>query len=132
MLYVIIDACHAGNMERDDFETIRGTNEGLTKNPQNKYNPSDMDKRGKPIQSPELAPVLFVEACTSSQRNQEVNYQRKQFGALSFNIWQMLCNSTNIPNTPQVFMSRLSANITHNVEEHNWLWPATQTVVFEY
>ena len=131
MLYVIIDACHAGNMERDDYETIRGTNEGLTKNPQNKYN-SSVVKRGKPVHSPKLSPVLFVEACESNQRNQEIIYQKKQYGALSFNIWQMLDKSTSIPRTSQAFMSKLSANITHNKQEHNWLWPGTQTVVFEY
>lgn len=132
VLFVVIDACHAGNMERDDFETIRGTNEGLARNPHLKYNPANMTERSKPVQSPLLAPVLFIEACESNQRNQEIKYERKDYGALSFNIWQMLSKSTSFPLTVQAFRTRLSANIDYNKQQHNWLWPGTQTVVFEY
>jgi len=132
VLFVVIDACHAGNMERDDFETVRGTNEGLTSNPLNKYNPADMSERSKPVQSNELSPVLYVEACESNQRNQEIKYERKDYGALSFNIWQMLSKATSFPLTIQTFMNSLSANIAFNKQQHNWLWPDTQTVVFEY
>lgn len=132
VLYVVIDACHAGNMERDDFETIRGTNEGLTSNPGNKYNPPDKGKRSKPEKAPGLSPVLYVEACESFQRNQEIVYQGRQYGALSFNIWQTLCKMSSFPQDWQVFMNHLSRNITANKERHNRLWPGTQTVVFEY
>ena len=131
MLCVAMDACHAGNMERDDFETTRGTNEGLTSNPRNRYNPSDMAKRSKPVQSPELAPVLFIEACESNQRNQEIIFQGNEYGALSFNIWQMLSKAATFPKSIQEFKRRLSTNITFNKDKHNRLWPGTQTVVFE-
>lgn len=132
MLYVAIDACHAGNMEREDYETTRGTNEGLTKNPQNKYNPSDMVKRSKAVHGTGLSPVLFVEACESNQRNQEIRYQGSEYGALSFNIWQMLNQTTSFPNTLQEFKSKLSNNISSNKNLHNRLWPGTQSAVFEY
>lgn len=132
VLYVVFDACHAGNMERDDFETIRGTNEGLTRNPKNKYNPPDKGKRSKPQKAPYLSPVLYVEACESNQRNQEIVFQGHQYGALSFNIWQTLRGMKSFPLNEQVFMSRLSENISDNKEKHNRLWPGTQTIVFEY
>ena len=132
LLYVVFDACHAGNMERDGFESIRGTNEGLTRDPQNIYNPDHMAERSKPVQSAELAPVLFVEACESHQRNQEIRYGKKAYGALSFNIWQMLCQSASFPKTLVEFKNKLSTNITFNKQQHNWLWPGTQTIVFVY
>lgn len=131
MLFVAMDACHAGNMERDDFETTRGTNEGLTKNPQNKYNPTDTPKRSRPVQSPDFAPVVYIEACESSQRNQEITYQGKEYGALSFNIFQMLLRADRFPKTLQEFKAKLSANILFNKKQRNRLWPAGQTVVFE-
>ena len=131
MLYVAMDACHAGNMERDEFETTRGTNEGLTKNPQNKYNPTNSAKRNKPEQAFNMSPVLFVEACESCQRNQEIVYQSKEYGALSFNIWQTLCKEVSFPKTLKEFKFRLSENIRYNKEKHNRLWPDAQTVVFE-
>lgn len=131
MLYVVMDACHAGNMERDGFETIRGTNEGLTKNPMNKYNPLQVRKRSRIEKSAYLAPVLFVEACESYERNQEVFYQKKDYGALSFNIWQSLHGSVLFPSSIRDFKLLLSQNVKRNKDKRNRLWPGTQTLVFE-
>ena len=39
MLYVTIDACHAGESSRKGIETVRGTNEALTSQASTKYNP---------------------------------------------------------------------------------------------
>lgn len=130
-VYVIIDACHAGNMERDGFETIRGTNEGLSRNPQNKYKAPEKPKRNTPLQSPFLAPVLYVEACESFQRNQEITYEGREYGALSFNIWQALSPQTDFPKDIQGFKNILSHRIKHNMDKRNSLWPRTQTIVFE-
>ena len=133
ILIVVVEACHAGNMERDDFETVRGTNEGLVRNPQRKYNPKKgVVKRSRPQRSPLLSPVVFAEACESFQRNQEITYNMKEYGALSFNVWQMLRQSAAFPKDVTDFKSRLSTNILQNTRLRNRLWPATQTVVFEY
>ena len=130
-LFTIVDACHAGDVERDDdFQTIRGTNEGLTPNCKNKYNPPKQAARKRIMSSPELAPVLYVEACESYQRNQEVTYQRQEYGALSFNVWQTLKQQRVFPANIHAFEDALSKNIQRNKDEHNYLWPGTQDVVF--
>lgn len=131
IVYVVIDACHAGNMERDGFETIRGTNEGLTKKPGNKYNPDEVRKKSRIVKSSNMAPILFVEACESYERNQEIFYQGKEFGALSFNVWQTLNSYNSFPSSINEFKSRLRLNVDGNKEKRNRLWPGTQNLVFE-
>lgn len=131
VLYVVVDACHAGNMERDGFETVRGTNEGLAKNPLHKYKQSDFVKRGRVERSPQLAPALFVEACESHQRNQEIRFQGREYGALSFNIWQMLNGMLTFPKDIATFKLHLNDGVRHNRELRNGLWPRTQNIVFE-
>ena len=131
VLYVVVDACHAGNMERDGFETVRGTNEGLAKDPLRKYKQTDIVKRGCVEHSPLLAPALFVEACESHQRNQEIRYQGSEYGALSFNVWQMLNGMLTFPKDVATFKLRLNDGVQHNREQRNGLWPRTQNIVFE-
>lgn len=130
MVYVTIDACHAGNMEREDFETIRGSNEGLTRNPNNKYNPPGKHKPVNLVSSPELAAVLYVEACESWQRNQEVCYGGREYGALTFNIWQCLRREKSFPKDSHNFEALLRKNIRYNTDRRNRLWPTSQRVVF--
>lgn len=129
-LYVIVDACHAGNVERDDFATIRGTNEGLTPNDRNRYNPPRRAKRKRIDSSPALAHVLYVEACESYERNKEIIYQHREYGALSFNIWQTLTQRHTFPTGIHVMENELSQTIWRNREKRNYLWPGAQHVVF--
>lgn len=83
MLYVAIDACHAGEMSRKGFETVRGTNEGLTKTGK-KYNPPMTNiNRYTITKTKDMASALFIEACQSRERNTEVRIGGKEYGALS-------------------------------------------------
>ena len=129
-LYVVVDACHAGNVERDDFQTSRGTNEGLTPNGQNRYHPPRQAKRKRISSAPTWAPVLYVEACESYQRNQEITYQHHEYGALSFNLWQALKQRRTFPTNIHDLEEGLRRNIQYNRDERNYLWPGTQDVVF--
>ena len=131
IVYVVIDACHAANMDRDGFETIRGTNEGFTRNPKNEYNPPKVRKKSKIKKSPELAPILFVEACESYERNQEIFYQGKEYGALSFNVWQTFNSYNTFPSNIREFKFRLKSNVDGNRSKRNRLWPGTQNLVLE-
>jgi hypothetical protein len=131
IVYVVIDACHAANMDRDGFETIRGTNEGFTRNPKNEYNPPKVRKKSKIVKSPELAPILFVEACESYERNQEIFYQGTEYGALSFNIWQTFNSYNTFPSSIREFKFRLKSNVDDNRSKRNRLWPGTQNLVLE-
>jgi hypothetical protein len=127
LLYVAMDACHAGTMSRNGFETVRGTNEGLTKSGI-KYNPSKEKVRHFPaMTSKEMSPVLFFEACLSYERNTEIRVNGKEYGALSYNIWQAIKDMGNFDkNTKDKFKANLDAST-----KIKGRWPRTQTLVIE-
>lgn len=128
MLYVTIDACHAGESSRKGIETVRGTNESLTSQSNTRYNPPRSNvshyqaERGKT-----LSPVLFLEACQSRERNTEIRVNGKEFGALSYNIWWALNQMSSFDkNSKNVFKTNVEAST--KVKGH---WPRTQTLVIE-
>lgn len=127
MLYVAMDACHAGTMSRKGVETIRGTNEALTKTGI-KYNPPKEAIRHYPIaKSADMSPVLFIEACQSRERNTEVRIGGKEYGALSYNIWQALRNMSAFDkNSKEKFKINIEAST-----KIKGRWPRTQTLVIE-
>lgn len=125
MLYVAMDACHAGTMSRKGVETIRGTNEGLTRKGA-KYNPTkDTIKHYILPQKDEWAPVLFLEACRSRERNTEIWVNRKEYGALSYHIGQALNAMPSFNKNAQEFKDSLYAS------RQKGPWPRTQTLVVE-
>ena len=127
MLYVAMDACHAGTMSRKGVETVRGTNEGLTK-AGTKYNPpKESIKHFIIAKSTEMAPALFIEACQSRERNTEVRISGREYGALSYNIWQAL---KGLPSFDKSTKEKFKANIEASTKEQG-RWPRTQTLVME-
>lgn len=127
MLYVAMDACHAGTMSRKGLETIRGTNEGLTKTG-TKYNPPKNTIRHYHIvKSADMAPVLFIEACQSRERNTEIRINGKEYGALSYNIWQALQGMASFDKTTKELFK---AKVDSSTKEKG-RWPRTQTLVWE-
>lgn len=128
ILYVAMDACHAGTMSRKGLETIRGTNEALTSCIKCKYNPpKDTIRHYKIVKSADMAPVLFVEACQSRERNTEIRINGKDYGALSYNIWQALKGMVSFDGkTKEQFKANIKASSAENGR-----WPRTQTLVIE-
>ena len=127
MLYVAMDACHAGTMSRNGVETVRGTNEGLTRTG-NKYNPPQENIRHFAItKTAGMASTLFLEACQSRERNTEIRIKGKEYGALSYNIWQALKGMASFdPKTTKIF----KAKVVSSTKEKG-RWPRTQTLVTE-
>ena len=127
MLYVAMDACHAGTLSRNGIETVRGTNEGLTKT-NVKYNPPKSTIRHYPIpKSTNMAPALFIEACQSRERNTEIRINGKEYGALSYNIWQALQVMVSFDKTVK---DKFKYNIAESTKAKG-RWPRTQTLVIE-
>ena len=128
MLYVTIDACHAGESSRQGIETVRGTNEALTKKSNTKYNPPrDIIRHYTVEKNPILSPVLFIEACKARERNTELRIRGKEYGALSYNIWRAL-------NQMPSFGINSKDTFKNNVETSTKIkgqWPRTQTLVIE-
>ncbi len=127
MLYVAMDACHAGEISRRGLETVRGTNEGFTKNGI-KYNPPISNVKHYSLKkSPELSPAMFIEACQSRERNTEVRIGGKEYGALSYNIYQAFRNMGSFGNRDSLlFKSKIEASTKEKGH-----WPRTQTLVIE-
>ena len=127
MLYVAIDACHAGTISRKGFETVRGTNEGLTKTG-TKYNPPMTNVRHYVItKAPDLAPTMFIEACQSRERNTEVRIDGKEYGALSYNIFQALRGMKSLGHGD----SHIFQNLIESSTKEKGHWPRSQTLVIE-
>lgn len=128
MLYVTIDACHAGESSRKGIETVRGTNEALTLQATTKYNPPrDTIRHYNVEKALNLSPVLFIEACKARERNTEIRIKGKEFGALSYNIWHTLNQMSSFDkNSKDVFKANVEAST--KVKGH---WPRTQTLVIE-
>ena len=128
MLYVTLDACHAGESSRKGIETIRGTNEALTSQTNTKYNPPRSNVRHYQVEKGvNLSPVLFIEACQSRERNTEIRVNGKEFGALSYNLWCALNQMSSFDkNSKDVFKTNVEAST--KVKGH---WPRTQTLVIE-
>ena len=128
MLYVTIDACHAGESSRKGIETVRGTNEALTSQASTKYNPPrDIIRHYDVEKALNLSPVLFIEACKARERNTEIRIMGKEFGALSYNIWCALNQMRSFDkNSKDVFKTKVEAST--KVKGH---WPRTQTLVIE-
>ena len=82
ILYVTIDACHAGEVYMGGLESMRGTKEVLASKPK-RYNPPQSHISHYPVEKGTyLSPVLFIEACRSYQRNSEIRVKGKEFGSL--------------------------------------------------
>lgn len=128
MLYVAMDACHAGESSKGGLETERGTKDGLTKTGKPYIPPQTNIKHFSITQSPLMAPALFIEACKSFQRNTEVRIKGKEYGSLSYNIWQALMGMTTLDkDSKEKFKTQIEASTKVKGRWHS----LTQDLVFE-
>ena len=92
MLYVVLDACHAGKASMGiEEEVIRGTKAGFSRSGKY-YRPKKLEKGnyyGIPS-SPSLGKIVFIEACRSYQVNKEIVEGGRHYGALSYYINKVL------------------------------------------
>lgn len=127
MLYVTIDACHAGESSRDGLNTVWGTNEALTSQPNKRYYPPESNIRHYDVDKGNtLSPVLFMEACQAHQRNSEIWVKGKEYGALSYNILQALKVMSYIGNNALEFRNQVESSI-----KQKGRWPSDQILVTE-
>lgn len=127
MLYVAMDACHAGTMSKKGLETVRGTNEGLTKTGTTYNPPKENVKHFAITQTANMSPVLFIEACQARERNTEVIIKGKEYGALSYNIWQALKEMISFDEKDKEWFK---ANVEASTKIKG-RWPRTQNIVME-
>lgn len=98
IVYVVIDACHAGSSYRgdeiEDSVYIRGTDIGFSKSGK-PYAPK-IDKRGNIRISTEngMAPIVMLEACRSYEVNTEIKQNGQYYGPMSYYISRQLLTTT--------------------------------------
>lgn len=125
ILYVVIDACHAGTSSRANDETVRGTKVGFTYN--NKvFKPSVQKKSHYKVDaSSKMSHVMFLEACRPDQVNMEIKVKDRRYGPLSYNISQALLAKPLSTNAAE-FLNSIKASIMNG-----GCWPNNQNLVTE-
>jgi len=94
MVYVVMDACHAGSSYRgeedEDSVYVRGTEIGFSKT-EKTYAPK-IDRRGSMRISSEkgMSPIYMLEACRSYEVNIEIRQDGSHYGPMSYYISQQL------------------------------------------
>ena len=126
MLYVTIDACHAGRIYMGGLESIRGTKEALASKTKRYNPPEDHISHYPVVKDNNLAPVLFIEACKSYQRNSEIRVRGKEYGSLSYHIWQTLESMSKFDRNALEFKKKVDSST-----KQKGPWPKDQNIVFE-
>lgn len=126
MLYVTIDACHAGTTYMGGLESMRGTKEVLASKPKRYNSPENHISHYKVEKGTNLSPVLFIEACRSYQRNSEIRVKGKEFGSLSYHLWQTLKSMPKFDQNASEFKNKVKSSA-----EQKGPWPKDQDLVTE-
>ena len=119
VVYVVMDACHAGSSyrgeEEEDSVYVRGTDIGFSKNGKT-YAPP-IDKRGNIRISSEkgMSPMYMLEACRAYEVNAEIKQNGKYYGPMSYYISQQLLTS------PLSFDTKWIENVRKNMDKDNRL-----------
>lgn len=93
-IYVVIDACHAGEQYRgeedDDEAPTRGSIYGISKN-QKRFVAKLNNVKHYPIEAEtKKANIVMMEACRSYQVNREIKRNDKFYGPLSYSVYLVL------------------------------------------
>ncbi len=130
VVYVVIDACHAGSSyrgeEEDDSLYVRGTDIGFSKN-RKPYTPP-IDKRGniRVSSGKGMSHIYMLEACRSYQVNTEIKENGQYCGPLSYYISQQLLT------TRLSFDTKWIEEVRKNMENDSRLkFPRQQNMVTE-
>ena len=115
IVYVVIDACHAGSSYRgdeiEDSVYIRGTDIGFSKSGK-PYAPK-IDKRGNIRISTEngMAQIVMLEACRSYEVNTEIKQNGQYYGPMSYYISRQLLT------TPLSFDTKWIEDVRRNMNK---------------
>ncbi|MBO4800910.1 MAG: caspase family protein [Bacteroidaceae bacterium] len=125
MVYVVIDACHAGTASRGNDDVVRGTHVGFS--PNGKVFKPIKDKRShfKVEHNAKWSDVVFLEACRADQLNTEIRVESIRYGALSYHLAKTM-QEEPLSTQPQSFIERLKQMIRQQGR-----WPNNQNIVIE-
>lgn len=90
MVYVVIDACHAGKSSRGNSPE-RGTKRGFTAEIGKRFQPGDERPTYFTVSTePGQSPVVYLEACKGKQVNTEMKFDGQYYGPMSYFIGQII------------------------------------------
>lgn len=99
-IYVVIDACHAGEFQRSEDENddseifVRGTDSGFSMTNKKFVPRINANSSFRIRQENGLGEICFIEACRSYQSNCEIKQNNAYYGPLSYYISQFLSSTT--------------------------------------
>lgn len=125
MVYVVIDACHAGTASRGNDDVTRGTHVGFTPNGKIFKPSKDKNAHYKIEHKAKTADIIFLEACRSDQINTEIKVEGQRYGALSYHLAMTLQNEA-LSTQPKTFVEKLQQIILQHGR-----WPNNQNLVIE-
>lgn len=130
MVYIVIDACHAGTFSRGDNDTpIRGTIEPFCFSTKSKvYKPRKIETANyyRVAHSPNMSDVVFLEACRPYQFNREiVAADGKSYGPLAYNLAVSVRGGVDW-RKPESVVNKLMSEILTGDK-----WPMSQNLVVE-
>ena len=93
-LYVVMDACHAGEQfrgeEEDDEAPVRGSIVGISKNEKSFVAKLNTVKHYPITPEADKSNIVMMEACRSYQVNREIKRDVKFYGPLSYSVYLVL------------------------------------------
>ncbi len=130
MVYIVLDACHAGTFSRGDNDTpVRGTIEPFCFSAERKvYKPRKIENANyyRVAHNPNIANVVYLEACRPYQFNREiVATDGKSYGPLAYNMAVAMRGGVDWRN-PESIISQLRQEILNGDK-----WPMSQNLVVE-
>ena len=132
VVYVVIDACHAGTAskglhEDEDECPSRGTMQGFTYTRGKYFKPKklEMSNYYKVQKTSKMSNVVFFEACRPYQFNREIKTNSNIYGPLSYHMAQVIKKFSLSTNASSV-ISQLNKEIMED-----GLWPMNQNLVIE-
>lgn len=103
IVYVVIDACHAGSSyrgeENEDASYIRGSEKGFTKTGKLYVPPIDTSGNIRISSDKGMSSIYMLEACRAYQVNVEIKQDGKYYGPMSYYICQELLTNALSNNT---------------------------------
>lgn len=91
IVYVVVDACHAGGTSKSANGFIRGTKRRFTNDTRKKVKPSDGHQTFFSVKTnPGQSPIVYLEACKEGEINTEMQFNGKYYGPMSYFIWETI------------------------------------------
>ena len=129
-VYVVIDACHAGDSSRGEEEEdsvfVRGTNIGFSRSGKAFIPRIDTRPVIRISGGGNMASTCYLEACRSYQTNAEIKVGTQYFGPLSYYVNKVLCNHHLNANTAWIENVRKLMNADKRLIRQNMVVEKTK------